>query len=92
MRPLSDDELKIFFTKLEKYIGENIKFLIEDQENEEEQMVFRLIKSKVHYLSLKLLKQSSAFARDNLIHAGVVFGQFSKSKKFILHVTCLDIL
>ena len=36
MRPLSDDELRIFFTKLEKYIGENIKFLIEDQENEEE--------------------------------------------------------
>ena len=28
MRPLTDEETKIFFEKLSKYIGENIKLLI----------------------------------------------------------------
>ena len=30
MRPLNDEETKIFFNKLSEYIGANIKFLIDN--------------------------------------------------------------
>ena len=29
MRPMTEDETKVFFEKLSKYIGENIKLLLE---------------------------------------------------------------
>lgn len=32
MRPLTEEELMIFFKKLKKYLGENITYLVEDQE------------------------------------------------------------
>ncbi len=92
MRVLTDEELSIFFTKLKKYLGENIKYLIEDQEGENDKMVFRMIKKRVYFLSTKLLKQSSVFSKENLLHIGTCFGQFSSTNKFRLHITCLDIL
>ena len=51
MRPLTDDETKVFFTKLSEYIGPNIKFLID---RSDEPYVFRLIKDKVYYMSEKI--------------------------------------
>ena len=92
MRVLTDEELSIFFKKLQKYLGPNIKYLIEDQENENTKMVFRLIKKRVYYCSTNLLKQSSVFAKQNLLHIGTCFGQFSNSNKFRLHITCLEII
>lgn len=56
MRVLSDEELTIFFQKLKKYLGSNINYLIENSEDDSEKMVFRLIKTKVYYLSSKMLK------------------------------------
>ena len=56
MRILTDEELTIFFQKLKKYLGENVKFLIEDQEGQNEHMVFRILKNKVYYFSTTLLK------------------------------------
>lgn len=92
MRALTDEELAIFFTKLKKYLGTNIKYLIEDQEGENSKKVFRMIKKRVYYCSTKMLKQSSVFAKEHLLHIGTCFGQFSNSNKFRLHITCLDIL
>lgn len=43
-------------------------------------------------MSIQLLRQSSVFSRDSLSHIGTCFGQFTKSKKFRLHITCLDLL
>ena len=48
MRPLTDEETKVFFTKLIEYIGENIRFLIDRQD---EPYVFRLIRDRVYYMS-----------------------------------------
>ena len=48
MRPLNDEETKVFFTKLSDYIGNNIKFLID---REDETYVFRIIKDRVYYMS-----------------------------------------
>ena len=89
MRPLTDQETKTFFEKLAKYIGANIKFLIE---RSDEPYVFRLIKERVYYMPEKLMKISSAFGRDELLHCGLCIGKFSKTGKFTLHITSLDIL
>jgi 60S ribosome subunit biogenesis protein NIP7 len=64
MRPLNDEETKVLFTKLADYIGPNVKFLID---REDEAYVFRLIKDKVYYMSEKLMKLSTNFGRDNFL-------------------------
>ena len=54
MRPLTDEETKIFFEKLTKYIGENIKWLID---REDGKYCFRLHRERVYYVSEKIMKQ-----------------------------------
>ena len=91
MRPLTDEEFEVFFRKLQKYIGENIKYLL-DSERSGGQHVFRIVRNKVYYLSAALLKQCSIFSKDQLLHTGTLLGQFSKKKKFRLAVTSLGVL
>lgn len=38
------------------------------------------------------MKHAAALPRDQLMSMGCTFGKFTKSKKFKLHVTCLDYL
>ena len=64
MRVLTDEETKIFFTKLSEYLGANIKFLID---RSDEPYVFRLIKDRVYYMSESLMKLAGNVARDNLV-------------------------
>jgi 60S ribosome subunit biogenesis protein NIP7 len=89
MRPLSEDETKIFFEKLSNYIGRNIKHLID---RPDEEFCFRLHKERVYYLSQALARRAAHAERDKLVHMGTCFGKFTKSLKFRLHVTCLDYL
>ena len=89
MRPLTDDETKAFFTKLSKFLGSNIKFLIDREDGE---YVFRLHNDKVYYVNSEVLKMASHCARDLLLSAGTCFGKFTKTKKFRLHINCLDYL
>ena len=91
MRPLTNEEFEVFFRKLQNYIGENIKFLL-DSDSQGMQYVFRVIRNKVYYISSQVLKQCSVFGRDQLLHAGTLIGQFSKKQKFRLAITSLDIL
>lgn len=86
---MSDEETKLFFTKLSDYLGENIKFLIE---RKDEAYVFRIIKDKIFYMSEKLMKLASNVGRENLVHIGTCFGKLTKGGKIKLHVTCLDYL
>ena len=106
MRPLTEEETKIFFEKLSKYIGENIKLLID---REDGTYCFRLHKDRVYYVSEKIMKQvgtiwkykyihlelslqASNVARENLVSLGTCFGKFTKTRKFRLHITALDFL
>ena len=89
MRPLTDEETKVFFTKLSEYLGENIKFLIERQD---EPYVFRIIRDKIYYMSETLMKLASNVGREELMHVGTCFGKITKGGKVKLHVTCLDYL
>jgi 60S ribosome subunit biogenesis protein NIP7 len=89
MRPLSEDETKIFFEKLTTYIGRNVKHLID---RPDEEYCFRLHKERVYYLSQALARSAQHVERNMLVHMGTCFGKFTKSLKFRLHVTCLDYL
>ena len=54
MRPLTEEETKIFFEKLSKYIGDNNKLLID---REDGTYCFRLHRDRVYYVSEKIMKQ-----------------------------------
>ena len=89
MRPLTEDETKNFFGKLAKFLGSNIKFLIEREDGE---YVFRLHKDRVYYINSDVLKMAAHIGKDELIGAGTCFGKFTKTEKFKLHITCLEYL
>jgi len=88
MRPLTDDETKTFFEKLSQYIGRNIKALIEAAEPH----VFRLHNDRVFYVSERVMKAAISFPREELVSLGTCFGKFTRSGKFHLKVTALDVL
>lgn len=54
--------------------------------------VFRLHRSRVYYVRESLMRQAISVPRANLISLGVCLGKFSKTEKFRLHVTGLDLL
>ena len=61
-------------------------------DREDQEHVFRLRKERVYYISTEVLKLAQHFGRDEIASAGVCFGKFTKTKKFRLHVTCLDLI
>ena len=89
MRPLTDDEMKKLFEKLQAFMGQNIEKLID---RNDEPHTFRIIKDRVFYLSDAQMKLATNIARDNLMSIGTCFGKFTKSGKLRLHITCLDYL
>ena len=89
MRPLTGEETELVFEKLKRYVGANIRQLID---RSDDVYVFRLHKNKVYYLSESIVKKAAHAKKDNLLSAGVCFGKFTHSKRFHLSVTCLDFL
>ncbi|KAI8917805.1 hypothetical protein DFJ77DRAFT_457909 [Powellomyces hirtus] len=87
MRPLTEEETKIFFEKLAKYIGRNIVHLID---RPDEPYCFRLQRDRVFYVSEAIMKRAISVSRDNLLTLGVCFGKFTKTLKFKLHITALE--
>ena len=55
MRVLTDEETKGFFDKLAKFLGSNIKFLVDREDGD---YVFRLHKEKVYYMNCEVLKMA----------------------------------
>ena len=70
-------------------IGRNIKQLID---REDEPYCFRLHKERVYYVSERVMRQATSIARDDLVALGTCFGKFTKTKKFHLKVTALDLI
>lgn len=89
MRPLTDEETKTFFEKLAKYIGRNIRHLVDRPDGE---WCFRLQKDRVYYLSESLANAATSMEREALVSVGTCFGKFTKTRKFRLHITALDYL
>ena len=70
-------------------IGRNLVHLIEQKQDPH---VFRVHKDRVYYISQKNLNLATSVARDNLVCLGICFGKFTRTGKFKLHITALDIL
>lgn len=89
MRPLTDEETRTVFQKLAKYIGENVKLLVDRPDGN---YCFRLHKDRVYYVSEQLMRRATNIARKQLISLGTCIGKFTKSGKFHLHITVLDLI
>ncbi|XP_015512358.2 60S ribosome subunit biogenesis protein NIP7 homolog [Neodiprion lecontei] len=89
MKRLSEERTKLVFEKLTKYIGGNLKLLIDRPDGT---YCFREQKEKVYYVSEKILSLASTVAPENLISFGTCFGRFTKSGKFKMHITALHYL
>ncbi|XP_061197399.1 60S ribosome subunit biogenesis protein NIP7 homolog [Saccostrea echinata] len=89
MRPLTEEETKTFFDKLSKYIGENIKLLIDRPDGS---YCFRLHRDRIFYVREDLMKKAGNVSRKNLLSMGTCFGKMTKSGKFRLQITALDFM
>lgn len=89
MRPLTDEETKSFFDKLSKYIGENIKLLLDRPDGS---YCFRLHRDRIFYVREDLMKKAGNISRKNLLSMGTCFGKMTKTGKFHLQITALDFM
>ncbi|XP_038061544.1 60S ribosome subunit biogenesis protein NIP7 homolog [Patiria miniata] len=89
MRPLTEDETKLVFEKLSKYIGENIRLLIDRPDGA---YCFRLHRERIYYVSQDIMKRAASVSRKQLVSMGTCFGKLTKSMKFHLNITALDFL
>ncbi|XP_062538697.1 60S ribosome subunit biogenesis protein NIP7 homolog [Armigeres subalbatus] len=89
MKRLSEERTKILFEKLSKYIGPNVKLLIDRPGGS---YCFREMNSRVYYVSEKILKLAEGLKKNELVSLGTCFGKFTKGNKFILHITALSFL
>lgn len=98
MRPLTEAETKTLFTKLANYTGSSLNNLIAPQSSaeggdfENERHVFRLHGSRVYYVRLSIANLATSIPRANLLSVGTCIGKFTKTGKFRLHITALDII
>eukprot|EP00245_Coleochaete_scutata_P006152 TRINITY_DN20336_c0_g1_i1.p1 TRINITY_DN20336_c0_g1~~TRINITY_DN20336_c0_g1_i1.p1 ORF type:complete len:183 (+),score=26.20 TRINITY_DN20336_c0_g1_i1:123-671(+) len=92
MRPLDEEETQVVFEKLHKYIGKNIKNLIERPAPDGTGYCLRLQKQRIFYVSEALVRRATNVSREKLASFGTCLGKFTKSGKFRLTVTCLDLL
>lgn len=89
MRPLSEDETRAVFEKLHKFIGKNIKALVERPDDPH---CLRLQRNRVFYVREDLMRRATNVARDKLVALGTCIGRFTHSGKFRLTIGALDIL
>lgn len=105
MRALTETETQTLFKKLANYTGRSLTQLIApstdslDNENNSTtttnnntRHVFRLHESRVYYLPLALANLATSVSRDNLLSLGTCLGKFTKTGKFRLHITALDVI
>lgn len=89
MRQLTEEETKTVFEKLSGYIGPNIAQLVN---RSDETFCLRVQKDRVYYVSDAIARLATTVARPNLLSLGTCIGKFTKTNKFRLHITALQIL
>lgn len=101
MRPLTEAETQTLFSKLANYTGRSLTHLIAppsstpgggSSNSNSARHVFRLHASRVYYMPLVLANLATSIARPNLLSLGTCLGKFTKTGKFRLHVTSLDVI
>lgn len=95
MRPLTDTETKTLFEKLANYTGKSLNNLLTDTVTNgktSDRYVFRVQKDRVYYVRESLANLATSVARDSLLSLGTCLGKFTKTGKFRLHITALDVI
>lgn len=95
MRQLTEEETKTLFAKLANYTGRSLNNLIAPPSEDgasTERYVFRLLGTRVYYLPLKLANLAVSIPRGNLLSMGTMIGKFTKTGKFRLNLTALDVI
>ncbi|KAK3062193.1 ribosome biosynthesis protein nip7, partial [Teratosphaeriaceae sp. CCFEE 6253] len=102
MRPLTDAETKTLFEKLANYTGRSLNALLTDAAPTPstakspnavpDRHVFRIQASRVYYVRQSLANLATSVSRDALLSLGTCLGKFTKTGKFRLHITALDVL
>jgi 60S ribosome subunit biogenesis protein NIP7 len=94
MRPLTEPETKTMFEKIANYTGRSLTHLIDppDSATKGDRHVFRIQGSRVYYVRESIANLATSVARDNLLSLGTCLGKFTKTNKFRLHITALDII
>lgn len=100
MRALTETETQTLFSKLANYTGRSLTHLIappsssstDTNPTSDDRHVFRLHASRVYYVRLSLAHLATSIARPNLLSLGTCLGKFTKTGKFRLHITALDII
>jgi len=97
MRSLTETETQTLFSKLANYTGRSLNHLIEtptssSDDTLQDRHVFRLHASRVYYVRLSLANLATSIARPNLLSLGTCLGKFTKTGKFRMHITALDII
>ncbi|TKA59664.1 60S ribosome subunit biogenesis protein NIP7 [Cryomyces minteri] len=99
MRPLTDIETQTLFTKLANYTGRSLSHLISPPTStstttttKDDSYTFRIQNSRVYYVRLSLTNLATSIARPNLLSLGTCLGKFTKTGKFRLHITALDVI
>ena len=101
MRPLTEPETQTLFTKLANYTGRSLNHLLTDTvpalnsakgSSEGDRHVFRISNSRVYYVRESLAGLAVSVARDNLLSLGTCIGKFTKTGKFRMHITALDVI
>jgi 60S ribosome subunit biogenesis protein NIP7 len=92
MRSLTETETRTLFTKLAGYTGKSLTSLIDTASDTNERSVFRLHESRVYYVPLSIANLATSVSRDALVSLGTCLGKFTKTGKFRLHITSLELL
>lgn len=73
MRPLTEQETKVLFTKLANYTGNSLKNLIAPLDDGD-RFCFRLNRDRVYYVRLSIANIATSIARDKLLSLGTCIG------------------
>ncbi|OJJ44884.1 hypothetical protein ASPZODRAFT_134290 [Penicilliopsis zonata CBS 506.65] len=93
MRPLTETETQTLFSKLAQYTGRSLNNLILPSGGDDnDRNVFRLHGSRVYFMRLSLANLATSIPRDNLLSLGTCIGKFTKTGKFRVAITALDVI
>ncbi|CAN6894171.1 unnamed protein product [Brassica oleracea var. botrytis] len=97
MRPLDENETTVVFEKIFKFVGNNLKNMVENPshegpEPEPGRYCFRLQKSRVYYVSESLVKRATNISRKSLVSIGTCIGKYTHAGSFHLTIMSLNLL
>uniref|UniRef100_A0A2I2Z0R0 60S ribosome subunit biogenesis protein NIP7 pre-PUA domain-containing protein n=1 Tax=Gorilla gorilla gorilla TaxID=9595 RepID=A0A2I2Z0R0_GORGO len=79
MRPLTEEETRVMFEKIVKYIRENLQLLLDRPDRT---YCFWLYNDRVDYVSEKIVKLDASISRDKLVSLGTSLNYLAPYAKY----------